>query len=162
MWCFFFSHRHWESPTYTTFCTWKVQGRGWILRIHKVRASLSTVTPSSSISLVFWTKILLLFKCQMPSPYVESEEFHLKLAFSERISQTFLKWLAPLSSGVFRLKIGKLKPGLMRATLLGFANTERSLHRKKLWQKMYTSNPNKHRNTSAKVQEYKSFSKPEY
>ena len=162
MWCFFFSHRQWESPTYTTFCTWKVQGRGWILRIHKVRAPLSTVTPSSSISLVFWTKILLLFKCQMPSPYVESEEFHLKLAFSERISQTFLKWLAPLSSGVFRLKIGKLKPGLMRATLLGFANTERSLHRKKLWQKMYTSNPNKYRNTSAKVQEYKSFSKPEY
>ena len=26
---------------------------------------------------------------------------------------------------------------------------------------MYTSNTNKHRNTSAKVQEYKSFSKPE-
>lgn len=152
-----------ERPTYTTVCTLKVQGRCWILKIHKFWASFSIVTPSPpSISIVFWTKILLLFKCQMPSPYVESEEFHLKLAFSERISQTFLKWLAPLSSGVFRLKIGKLKPGLMRATLLGFANTERSLHRKKLWQKMYTSNPNKHRNTSAKVQEYKSFSKPEY
>ena len=154
MWCLFFSHRQWESPTYTTFCTWKVQGRGWILRIHKVRASFSTVSPSSSISLVFWTKILLLFKCQMPSPYVESEEFHLKLAFSERISQTFLKWLAPLSSGVFRLKIGKLKPGLMRATLLGFANTERSLHSKKNCDKkclLLTQT-----NTETQVQKYKS------
>ena len=154
MWCFFFSHRQWESPTYTTFCTWKVQGRGWILRIHKVRASFSTVTPSSSISLVFWTKILLLFKCQMPSPYVESEEFHLKLAFSERISQTFLKWLAPLSSGVFRLKIGKLKPGLMRATLLGFANTERSLHSEKIVTKKCTLVTQT--NTETQVQKYKS------
>ena len=140
-----------ERPTYTTVCTLKVQGRCWNLKIHKFWAAFSIVTPSPpSISIVFWTKILLLFKCQMPSPYVESEEFHLKLAFSERISQTFLKWLAPLSSGVFRLKIGKLKPGLMRATLLGFANTERTLHKKNFWQKMYT------RNTETQVQKNKS------
>ena len=56
------------------------------------------------------------FKHQMLSPYVKSENCHLKLAFSAKIIQTFLKWLAPVSSGVFRLRIGKLKPGLMPGT----------------------------------------------
>ena len=46
----------------------------------------------------------------------EEWKFHLKLAFSAKIIPTLLKWLAPVSSGVFRLRIGKLKPGLMPGT----------------------------------------------
>ena len=51
------------------------------------------------------------------------------------------------------MKIGKLKPGLMRATLLGFANTERSLHSEKIVTKKCTLVTQT--NTETQVQKYK-------